>query len=683
MTDTTQEAPVEQIEFRAEIQQLLDILIHSLYSNKEIFLRELISNASDALNRLKFEMLTNREVLDPDAELGIWLEADEDAGTLTIRDTGIGMTHDEIVQSLGTIAHSGAKEFVKAMQEAGKQGQGVTTDVIGQFGVGFYSVFMVADEVTVTSRSYKKETEAVAWSSSGQGTYTVVAGEKPERGTIIQIKLKDDAKEFARGYRIRQIVKTHSDFIEFPIYLKEEKLKTGDDEEKKEKEFEWTRINEQTAIWRQSQREVDDEKYKSFYRQLTMDFGEPLLRLHTSADAPVQFYALLFVPSKRDYRLFGTKEDHGLKLYARKVLIKENFKDLLPPYLRFIEGVVDSEDIPLNVSRELVQATPLLEKIKKTLIRRVSSGLEELASEKPDTYKTFWKEFGSFLKEGLAIDPEAKSKFVDLLRFPSSHSTNADDLISLKDYAGRMKPDQKEIYYVIGDDYSAVARSAHLDYFKKHDIEVLYLIDPLDSFMLVSLTEYDNKPLKNVDDSNLELPAEEKTETAAEEKISSDDFEALVARVKEVLGDRIEDARESKILVDSPVRLVNPPDAMNANMARVQRLLGKDYQVPKKVLELNRGHAMIQNLSARLEADTGDPLLNPLIEQLYESELLAEGIHPNPADMLPRIQQLMQAAARFEAGPPAKPKAETPVESPPAETEAKVEDQAQAKEADA
>ncbi|HMQ55391.1 MAG TPA: molecular chaperone HtpG, partial [Anaerolineae bacterium] len=672
MTDTTQEAPVEQIEFRAEIQQLLDILIHSLYSNKEIFLRELISNASDALNRLKFEMLTNREVLHPDAELGNWLEADEDAGTLTIRDTGIGMTHDEIVQSLGTIAHSGAKEFVKAMQEAGKQGQGVTTDVIGQFGVGFYSVFMVADEVTVTSRSYKKETEAVAWSSSGQGTYTVVAGEKPERGTIIQIKLKDDAKEFARGYRIRQIVKTHSDFIEFPIYLKEEKLKTGDNEEKKEKEFEWTRINEQTAIWRQSQREVDDEKYKSFYRQLTMDFGEPLLRLHTSADAPVQFYALLFVPSKRDYRLFGTKEDHGLKLYARKVLIKENFKDLLPPYLRFIEGVVDSEDVPLNVSRELVQATPLIEKIKKTLIRRVSSGLEELASEKPDTYKTFWKEFGSFLKEGLAIDPEAKSKFVDLLRFPSSHSANADDLVSFKDYAGRMKPDQKEIYYVIGDDYSAVARSAHLDYFKKHDIEVLYLIDPLDSFMLVSLTEYDNKPLKNVDDSNLELPAEEKIETAAEEKISSDDFETLVARVKEVLGDRIEDVRESKILVDSPVRLVNPPDAMNANMARVQRLLGKDYQVPKKVMELNRGHAMIQNLSDRLEADAGDPLLNPLIEQLYESELLAEGIHPNPADMLPRIQQLMQAAARFEAGPPAKPKAETPVEPPTAETEAKV-----------
>jgi molecular chaperone HtpG len=674
MTDTTKDAPIEPIEFRAEIQQLLDILIHSLYSNKEIFLRELISNASDALNRLKFEMLTNRDILDPDAELGIWLEADEDAGTLTIRDTGIGMTHDEIIQSLGTIAHSGAKEFVKAMQEAGKKGQGITTDVIGQFGVGFYSVFMVAEEVTVTSRSYKKEAEAVVWSSAGQGTYTVVTGNKSDRGTTIQIKLKDDAKEFGRGYRVRQIVKTHSDFIEFPIYLKEEKMKTGDDEEKKEKEYEWNQINEQTAIWRQSQREVDNDKYQSFYRQLTMDFGEPLLRLHTSADAPVQFYALLFVPSKKDYRLFGTKEDYGLKLYARKVLIKENFKDLLPPYLRFIEGVVDSEDIPLNVSRELVQATPLIEKIKKTLLRRVASGLEELASEKPDTYKTFWKEFGPFLKEGLAIDPDAKSKFVDLLRFPSSHSANADDLVSLKQYAGRMKPDQKEIYYVIGDDYSAVARSAHLDYFKKHDIEVLYLIDPLDSFMLVSLTEYDNKPLKNVDDSNLDLPEEEKSATGAEEKISGDEFEALVTRVKAVLGDRIEAVRESKILVDSPVRLVNPPDALNANMARVQRLLGKDYRVPKKILEINRGHAMVQHLSARLAANSDDPLLTPLIEQLYESELLAEGIHPNPADMLPRIQQLMQAAARFEGKQSSPTKAPVQAEPPPAEAETKVRD---------
>lgn len=670
MTDTVKDAAPEQIEFRAEIRQLLDIIIHSLYSNRDIFLRELISNASDALNRLKFEMLTNRDVIDPDAELGIWLEVDDKANTLTIRDSGIGMTHDEIVQSLGTIAHSGAKEFLKAMEEAGKKGQGVTADVIGQFGVGFYAVFMAADEVSVTSRSYKPEAEAVVWTSTGQGTYTVGPADKSERGTTIEIKLNDTSTEFAKSYKIRQIVKTHSDFVDFPIYLKEEKISSGDNQPQ-EPEFEWKQINEQTAIWRQSMRDVDEEKYKSFYRQLTMDFGEPLLRIHTSADVPVQFYALLFIPSKKDYRLFGAKEDYGLKLYTRKVLIQENFKELLPQYLRFVEGVVDAEDIPLNVSREMVQKSPIIEKIKKVLVRRVAGQLEEMASDRPDDYRTFWQEFGSFIKEGLATDPDSKSKFTELLRFQSSQSKDASDLISLKQYADRMKSSQSEIYYIIGDDFKTVARSPHLEYFKKHDIEVLYLTDPLDSFMLIGLTEYNSKPLKNVDDSNLDLPeeAEAKSEAKVEEKLSSDEFETLVNRFKEVLGDRVEDVRESKLLTDSPVRLVNPPDAMNANMHRVQRLLGKEYQVPKKILEINRGNAMVQNISARLTANAGDPLINPLIEQLFENELVTEGIHPNPADMIPRIQELMLAAARMGAAPvkvePAP--AEASVVDPPAE----------------
>jgi molecular chaperone HtpG len=644
MADPVKEVATNQIAFQAEIQQLLDILVHSLYSNKEIFLRELLSNASDALNQIKFEMLTNRNVLDEKAELGVWLETDEDAGKLTIRDTGIGMSRAEITQNLGTIAHSGAKQFLKAMQEAGKKGLGITTDVIGQFGVGFYSVFMVAAEVKVTSRSYQPEAEAVVWSSTGQGTFTVDSADKSDRGTTIEIKLKDDAKEFARNYRLRQVVKTHSDFVAFPIYLKEKRPPAEGESEGK---IEWTQINEQTAIWRQSPREVDEDKYKSFYRQFTMDFGDPLLRIHTSTDAPVQFYALLFTPSKKDYKLFGAKDDYGLKLYSRKVLIKDNFKDLLPNYLRFIEGVVDSEDIPLNISRELVQTTPLIEKIKRTLVRRISSELSDLAENKPDTYRTFWKEFGSFIKEGLATDPDSKGKFTDLLRFTSSHSKAADDLVSLSQYASRMKSDQTEIYYIIGDDYNVVSRSPHLEYFKKHDIEVLYLTDPLDSFMLIGLTEYNGKPLKNVDDASLDLPEPEKSEDAekATEAIPSNEFEALLARFKEVLGDRIEDVRESKILTTSPCRLVNPPDAINPNMQRVQRLLGKDYQVPKKILEINRGNTLIQNLSARLAANADDSLIKPLIEQLFESELVSEGIHPNPADMIPRIQQLMEAAA--------------------------------------
>ncbi|RME98631.1 MAG: molecular chaperone HtpG, partial [Chloroflexi bacterium] len=477
MADTVKEAVPQQVEFRAEIQQLLDILIHSLYSNQEIFLRELLSNASDALNRVKFETLTNRNVLDEKAELGIWIETDEEARTLTIRDTGIGMNEEEIVQGLGTIAHSGAKEFLKAMEEAGKKGQGVTTDVIGQFGVGFYSVFMVAEEVTVTSRSFRPDDTAVAWTSTGQGTYSVSPAEKAERGTTIHIKLKEAAKEYARNYKIRQVVKAHSDFVAFPIYLKEEKTVTADDDDKKtEKTFEWNQINEQTAIWRQSPREVDEEKYKSFYHQFTFDFGDPLLRIHTSTDAPVQFYALLFVPSKKDYRLFGGKDDFGLKLYSRKVLIKENFKDLLPNYLRFIEGVVDSEDIPLNVSREMVQATPLLKKIGKTLVRRIAGQLEELAQEDPEKYATFWQEFGGFIKEGIATEPDSKARFTDLLRFTSSKG-GADELVSLKQYTERMKDDQTEIYYILGDDYGVLSRSPHLEYFRKHDIEVLFLTD--------------------------------------------------------------------------------------------------------------------------------------------------------------------------------------------------------------
>jgi molecular chaperone HtpG len=645
MTDSTKEADAKQVEFRAEIQQLLDILIHSLYSNQEIFLRELLSNASDALNRVKFEMLTNRDVLDHDAEMGIWIETDEDNRTLTIRDTGIGMAEDEIAQGLGTIAHSGAKEFLKVMEEAGKKGQGVTSDVIGQFGVGFYSVFMVAEEVNVTSRSYQPDAQAVTWTSTGQGTYSVSQAEKAERGTTIEIKLKEEAKEYARGYRIRQIVKAHSDFVAFPIYLKEVKPpEEGETEEK----IEWVQINEQTAIWRQSPREVEEDKYKSFYQQFTFDFGDPLLRVHTSADAPVQFYALLFVPSKKDYRMFGGKDDFGLKLYARKVLIKENFKELLPNYLRFVEGVVDSEDIPLNVSREMVQATPLIEKIKSTLVRRISSQLGNLADEEPDKYRTFWTEFGPFIKEGIATDPDSKGRFTDLLRFTSSKSENADDLISLKQYAERMKADQSEIYYILGDDYNVLSRSPHLEYFRKHDIEVLYLTDPLDSFMLIGLTEYDGKPLKNVDDAGLDLPEEEVTdeEKQADEAISGDEFETLVNRVKEVLGDRIEDVRESKLLTDSPARLVNPADAMNASMQRVQRLLGNDYQVPKKILEINKKNGLIKGLSARLAANNDDPLVNVLIEQLYANELVTEGLHPNPAEMVARIYELMTAASK-------------------------------------
>ena len=623
MADTQTEP--KRSEFKAEIQQVLDILIHSLYTEREIFLRELVSNASDALHRVKLETLKSEEVFDKDAELGIWIEGNPEQNTLSVRDSGIGLTEEEMVQYLGTIAHSGAKQFIETMKTLNQGDTKTTTDVIGQFGVGFYSVFMVADEVTVTSRSHKPDAQAAFWHSDGKGTYEVGSADKAERGTTIEIKLKDDAKEFADPTRLRHIVKTHSDFVAFPIYLKE-----GD---------EWKQVNEQTALWREQPQNVEAEKYQTFYQQLTFDFAEPLHTLHFAADMPIQFYALLFVPSRRDYKMFKNADDYGLKLYARKVLIQDEFKELLPPYLRFIEGVVDSEDLPLNVSREMVQATPTVARIRKALVGRITSDLSRMAEKEPEQYATFYKEFGTFLKEGVASDPSSHDKFLGLLRFPSTQ-TEGDALTSLKAYTERMKEDQKELYYLLGDSLEVAQRSAHLEYFRKHDLEVLYLTDPIDNFMLMGLNEYEGKPLKNIDDADLELPEEDKPkiETPKDEK-----FISLTAFVKQVLGERVEDVRESKLLTEGAARLSNPAGG-SSSVYRVQRLMGQDAQVPKKILELNPKSKIVQELSERLIANDRDPLLPVLVEQLFENELLAEGIHPNPAEMLPRLQKLMAAA---------------------------------------
>lgn len=629
-------AATERIEFKAEIKQVLDILIHSLYSEQEIFLRELISNASDALNRFKIESLkSNNQVLDPSAPLGIWISADKDSRSLTIKDTGIGMTQEEMVKYLGTIAHSGAKHFIEAMKELNKGDSQTTTDVIGQFGVGFYSVFMVAEEVTVHSRSFMPDSQAAFWKSSGEASYEIGLSDKAERGTTIEIKLKEDAKDYAESYRLRQIIKEHSDFVAFPIYLEEA---SPEEANKGQKVF--NQVNAQTALWRERPSEVAAEKYKSFYQQLTFDFQEPLKTLHFQAEMPIQFYALLFIPSRRDYKMFQRQDDYGLKLYARKVLIKEDFKELLPPYLRFIEGVVDSEDLPLNVSREMVQNTPMIARMKKAILGRVSTELERFAKEDETGFNTFYKEFGQFLKEGIASDASNTEKFLDLLRFAST-ATEGDTPTSLHDYSSRMKPEQKDIYYVLGDDAKIVARSSHLDYFRKNDLEVLFLTDPMDNFMLMGLTEYQGKKLKNIDDADLELPeAEKKIETPKDES-----FISLVAFIKQLLGAKLEDVRESKVLTDSAVRLVNPSGGASS-FYRAQRLMGQSSELPKKILELNPKHEIIKDLGERLKVNSNDALLPILIEQLYENELLAEGIHPNPAEMIPRLQKLIAEALK-------------------------------------
>jgi molecular chaperone HtpG len=623
MTEATQAQPLE---FRAEVQQLLNILAHSLYTDRDIFLRELISNASDALNRVQFEMLTNREALDPDTELAIRLSFDEESNTITVTDSGIGMNREELVQNLGTIAQSGARAFLESLEEGQRP-----ADVIGQFGVGFYSVFMVADEVRVTSRSYRPDDSAATWISRGENTFFVEPAEKASRGTSIVIKLKQDATEFAYSYRLEQIVKKHSDFIAFPIYL----VSTEDGETKERV------INQQTALWRQSPQEVTDEQYDEFYRQLTLDFEKPQLQLHLVTDAPVQTYAILYVPGTRERGFLSLRTDHGLKLYSRKILIQEYNKDLLPNYLRFAEGVVDSEDLPLNVSRESVQASLVMNRIGRVLRRRLISALDEMAEERPDDYTAFWREFGAFIKEGVASDPASHDDLLRLLRFYSSR--DGDSLVSLSNYVEAMAEDQEVIYFILGENLDSISASPHLDYFKDNDIQVLYLVDPIDNFMVMALQEFEGKPLRNVDDAGLELPEQESKED--EEQLEAKDVSGLIGRFTTVLGDRVVEVRESKLLTGSPCRLVSPADDPTQSMQRVRRLLEQDYEVPKKILEINPRHPLIQNLTLLVADQPNEALIDLAIEQLHDDTLLLEGLHPNPATMVPRIQTLIERAA--------------------------------------
>ena len=638
MTEPVTAAP-ESLEYRTEVKQLLDILAHSLYTDREIFLRELVSNASDALNRIQFEQLTNHDVLDHDRELAIHIAVDKEAKTITIADSGIGMNHDELIQNLGTIAHSGAKAFLST---AGEGNKASVEEIIGQFGVGFYSVFMIAAEVTVTSRSYRLDDQAWTWQSTGDSRFTLIPAEKSDRGTTIFIQLKEDADEFANNWRLEQIIKKHSDYVSFPIYLQEDKAE-GEPTEKV--------VNRRTALWRQSAAQVKPEEYKEFYHQLTYDTGDPLLHVHLVADAPVNVRSILFVPAKRDRNLFTGQSDHGLRLYSRKILIQQRNKDLLPEYFRFIEGVVDSEDLPLNVSREMVQSNPVLRQMRRALTNRLFRDLKNLAENDDEKYLTFWHEFGVFMKEGIASDPASHEHLVELLRFQSTKSGEAKPWTTLKQYKERMGSEQKAIYYVLGENLKSVERSPHLDYFRANNIEVLYLIDPIDGFMTSMLRDYDSTPLKNVDDAGLDLPKSEEEKKADEAKpsVAQDEFERLVERTKNVLGDRVTDVRESKQLVNSPCRLVSPEDSFDRDLQRIRRLTEQNYELPRKMLELNRRHLMVVNLAQLVTKGNADGIVDAAISQLFDNALLLEGISPNPADMVERIQTLMETAVAARA----------------------------------
>jgi molecular chaperone HtpG len=618
-------APTNQAEsrtFKAEVQQVLHILAHSLYTDREIFLRELISNASDALNRVQFEMLTNRDVRDPDAELGIWIEADPDKGLLTVRDTGIGMTREEMIEHLGTIAQSSARAFVDRIRETSKAS---ASEIIGQFGVGFYSVFMVADKVTVVSRSYRPEAEAAMWESDGSEHYTVGPAEREGRGTTITVHLKDDAKEFAQSWRIEQIIKRHSDFVAFPIYMGERQ------------------INQQKALWRRAPREVEPEQYHNLYRQLTLDTEEPLLHVHLSTDAPVDLHSILFIPARRERGLFERRIEGKIKLYSRKVLIMEEARDLLPAHFRFVEGVVDSEDLPLNVSRESVQSAPVLQRIRKTLTGRLHRELNDLADSDPQKFARFWQEFGVFIKEGVAMDYENRGELLKLLRF---HTTRGgDDLVTLGQYKSRIVDGQKEIYYLMASSLEAARTSPHLDPFTARGIEVLLLHDLVDGLMLSGLREYEGLRLRNVDEADLELPG---AVEAAPPQISDEQFTRLAERAVAVLGERIKAVRASKVLRDSPARLVSDEEGLGRQMQRLQQALGQEVEQRPRILELNPAHGLIAALARRVEENPEDPVVTAGLEQLYDNALLLEGLHQNPAAMVPRLLALLEAAARKE-----------------------------------
>jgi molecular chaperone HtpG len=611
------EAPEHQpIPFRAETRQLLNILVHSLYTEREIFLRELISNASDALTRFNYEMLTQRDVLDPGLELAIHIKVNPDERMLIVSDSGIGMTADELMENLGTIAHSGARAFV----DAASKGENLT-EIIGQFGVGFYSAFMVAEWIRVETRSYSPEGSAATWYSDGSDVFTIEPSDKTQRGTDVIIKLNEDAAEFAQESRLREVIKRHSDFIAYPIFL-------GDSQEQ---------VNRQSAIWRQQPRQVEEKEYEAFYQQMTLDFDPLLTHAHMVVDAPVQMYTLLFIPSNPEQKIFSLRKQPGLKLYSRKVLIQEYCLDLLPEYLQFVQGVVDTEDLPLNVSRESIQANKIMVNLKKLVTNKILDTLKDLSAKNPENYYKFWEAYSRYIKQGIAIEPGDTDPLNPLVRFHTT--TNPVEWSSFDEYIARMKPPQKEIYYILADDQRSALLSPHLDQIYKHGYEVILFTDPVDAFMLVRLTKYEDYLLKNVASVDLEPVPEDNKET--QETVPAEGYSDLTQRFKDKLGERVSDVRITQNLDKSPARLVDAGGAPQQELQRVYRLIQQDYEVPKKVLELNPKHSIIIHLN---DLPANDLISAAIIEQIYENALLLEGLHPDPASMIERIQSIMQAA---------------------------------------
>ena len=616
--------------FQSEVKQLLQLMIHSLYSNKEIFLRELISNASDAADKLRFKALSNPALYEGDGDLRVRVSFDADKGTITISDNGIGMTREQVIDHLGTIAKSGTKEFLTALG----QDQAKNSQLIGQFGVGFYSAFIVADKVTVKTRAAGEDADkAVLWESAGEGEYSVADIEKKSRGTDVILHLREDEKEFLNEWRLREIIGKYSDHIGLPV----EMLTKEYDDEGKECGEEWEKINKSDALWTRSKNDVSDEEYKEFYKHLSHDFADPVTWAHNKVEGNQAYTSLLYVPAKAPWDLFNREHKHGLKLYVQRVFIMDDAEQFMPNYLRFMRGLIDSNDLPLNVSREILQDNKITAALRKALTKRSLQMLEKLAKDDAEKYLQFWKEFGLVLKEGLAEDFANKEIVAKLLRFASTHNDSSEQTVSLEDYISRMKEGQKAIYYITADSYVAAKNSPHLELFNKKGIEVLLLSDRIDEWMLSYLTEFDGKQLQSITKADLDLGdlADKESET---QKQQDEAFGSFIERVKNLLGERVKTVRLTHNLTDTPAVVSTDNDQMTTQMAKLFAAAGQPVPEVKYTFELNPEHHLVKKV-----ADIADETeFADWVELLLEQAMLAErGSLENPAVFIKRINKLL------------------------------------------
>ena len=617
--------------FQSEVKQLLQLMIHSLYSNKEIFLRELISNASDAADKLRFKALSNSALYEGDGELRVRVSLDADKGSLTISDNGIGMTREQVIEHLGTIAKSGTKEFLTALG----QDQAKDSQLIGQFGVGFYSAFIVADKVTVKTRAAGEATDkGVLWESAGEGEYSVADIEKKSRGTDVILHLREDEKEFLNEWRLREIIGKYSDHIGLPV----EMLTKEYDDEGKETGEKWEKINKSDALWTRSKNDISDEEYKEFYKHLSHDFADPLLWAHNKVEGNQEYTSLLYVPSKAPWDLFNREHKHGLKLYVQRVFIMDDAEQFMPNYLRFMRGLIDSNDLPLNVSREILQDNKTTAALRKALTKRSLQMLEKLAKEDANKYQQFWKEFGLVLKEGPAEDFANKEAIAKLLRFASTHNDSSEQTVSLEDYVARMKEGQKAIYYITADSYVAAKNSPHLELFNKKGIEVLLLSDRIDEWMLSYLTEFDGKALQTITKADLDLGDLADKEENEAQKEQDKAFDSFIERVKNLLGERVKEVRLTHRLTDTPAVVSTGNDQMTTQMAKLFAAAGQPVPEVKYTFELNPEHHLVKKVADIAdEAEFAD-----WVELLLEQAMLAErGSLENPAAFIKRVNKLL------------------------------------------